>query len=76
MFDAAMVRSLIDIKTFEADVPDPELPGLVKRYEQFGRARREPLYAALTGAEQIAPTPTRLGFHRLSWPDTAPHPFA
>jgi hypothetical protein len=31
MFDAAMVRSLIDIKTFEADVPDPELPGLAER---------------------------------------------
>ena len=39
MFDAIMVRSLIDIKTFEEDIPDPELPGLVKRYEQFDRAR-------------------------------------
>jgi hypothetical protein len=29
MFDAAMMRSIIDIKTFEADVPYPELPGLV-----------------------------------------------
>ena len=38
MFDAAMVRSIID------SVPDPELPGLVKRYEQFGGARREPFY--------------------------------
>jgi hypothetical protein len=45
MFDAAMVRSLIDVKTFEADVPDLELPGLVTRYEQFGRARWEPFYA-------------------------------
>ena len=45
MFDAIMARSLIHIKTFEADVPDPELPGLVKRYEQFGGARREPFYA-------------------------------
>ena len=45
MFDAAMMRSIIDIKTFEADVPYPELSGLVNRYEQFGRARREPFYA-------------------------------
>jgi hypothetical protein len=45
MLDAAMMRSLIDIKTFEADLPYPELPGLVKRYERFGRARREPFYA-------------------------------
>jgi hypothetical protein len=45
MFDAAMMRSIIDIKTFEADVPDSELQGLVTRYEQFGRARREPFYA-------------------------------
>ena len=29
MLDAAMVRSLLDIKTLEADVPYPELPGLV-----------------------------------------------
>jgi hypothetical protein len=29
MFDAAMMRSIIDIQTFEADVPYPELPGLV-----------------------------------------------
>jgi hypothetical protein len=45
MVNAAMVRSLIDIKAFEADVPDPELQGLVTRYERFGRARREPIYA-------------------------------
>ena len=31
---------------------------------------------ALTADEQTAPAPTRLGFHRLSWPDTAPRPFA
>ena len=48
MFDAVMVRSLIDIKTFEADIPDPELPGLVKGYEQFGRARRN---RSMLGAE-------------------------
>ncbi len=45
MFDAIMVRSLIDIKTFETDFPDPQLPGLVKRYEPFGRVRWEPFYA-------------------------------
>ena len=42
MFDAIMARSLIHIKPFEADVPDPELLGLLKRHEQFGRARRQP----------------------------------
>jgi hypothetical protein len=36
MFDAAMVRPLVEIRPFEADVPDPELRGVVKRYEQFG----------------------------------------
>jgi hypothetical protein len=45
MFDAAMVSRSSTLRPFEADVPDPELQGLVTRYEQFGRALREPFYA-------------------------------
>jgi hypothetical protein len=45
MFDAAIMRSIIDIKTFEADVPYPELPGLVTGTNSLARARREPFYA-------------------------------
>ena len=76
LFDAAMVRSRIDIKTFEADVPS-----WVTRVGEAVRtvwpsASGTVLCWALNSAEQIAPAPPRLGFRRLSWPDTAPHPFA
>jgi hypothetical protein len=71
MFDDAMMRSLI-----AANVPYPALPGLVTGANSLAERVGTVLCRALNGAEQIASIPTRLGFRRLSWPDTAPHPFA